>query len=64
MWGHGSCTPAVTRSDWEAEVPMETLVVLLIVAGAAAYVGRMAWRSLSAARKPEAGCGSDCGCGE
>ena len=42
----------------------DTLVVLLIVAGAAAYVGRMAWRSLAAARKPKNGCGSDCGCGD
>lgn len=42
---------------------MDTLVVLLIVAGAAAYVGRMAWRSLAAARKPKSGCGADCGCG-
>ena len=42
---------------------METLVVLLIVAGAALYVGRTAWRSIAAARKPKNGCGNDCGCG-
>jgi len=42
----------------------DTLVVLLIVAGAAAYVGRMAWRAVAAARKPKPGCGTDCGCGE
>jgi hypothetical protein len=40
----------------------DTLVVLLIVAAAAGYVGRMAWRSLAAARKPKSGCGSGCGC--
>lgn len=43
---------------------MDTLVVLLIVAGAALYVGRMAWRAVAAARKPKHGCGSDCGCGD
>lgn len=40
----------------------ETFVVLLIVVGAGAYVGRLAWRSLAAARKSRAGCGRDCGC--
>lgn len=44
-------------------MPLDTIVVLVVVAGAAGYVGRMAWRSLAAARKPKAGCGSDCGCG-
>lgn len=40
----------------------ETIVVLLIVFGAVAYVGRQAWRSLAAARQSRAGCGRDCGC--
>ncbi|WP_369335536.1 FeoB-associated Cys-rich membrane protein [Gemmatimonas sp.] len=44
-------------------MPTETLVVLLIVAGAAGYVGRLAWRAVAAARKPKHGCGGDCGCG-
>jgi hypothetical protein len=44
-------------------MPTDTIVVLLIVGGAAMYVGRMAWRSIAAARKPKRGCGSDCGCG-
>jgi len=44
-------------------MPTDALVVLLIVAGAAMYVARLAWRSIAAARKPKAGCGSDCGCG-
>lgn len=43
-------------------MPMDTIVVLVIVAVAAAYVGRMAWRSMAAARKPKTGCGSNCGC--
>ena len=44
---------------------MQTLVVGLIVLAALAYVGRRAWRTVSAARVPkgDAGCGSDCGCG-
>lgn len=43
-------------------MPTETLVVL-IVAGAAGYVGRLAWRAVAAARKPKHGCGGDCECG-
>ncbi|MCE2899619.1 MAG: FeoB-associated Cys-rich membrane protein [Gemmatimonas sp.] len=42
---------------------MDTLIVVLIVAGAAAFIGRRAWRSLAAARRAKAGCGGDCGCG-
>jgi hypothetical protein len=41
----------------------DNVMVWLIVAGALAYVGRMAWRATAAARKPKGGCGSDCGCG-
>lgn len=41
---------------------MDTLLVLLIVAGAIAYVGRRAWQSVASARKAQAGCGGDCGC--
>ena len=43
-------------------MPMDTIVVLVIVAAAATYVGRLAWRSMAAARKPKTGCDSDCGC--
>lgn len=45
---------------------MQTLIVGLIVLAALAYVGRRAWRTVSAARGPKdgaGGCGSDCGCG-
>jgi hypothetical protein len=46
---------------------MQTLVVGMIVLFALAYVGRRAWRTVSAARGPKGGdaggCGSDCGCG-
>lgn len=41
---------------------MDTLLVLLIVGGAAAYVARKAWLSMAAARKSRAGCGGSCGC--
>jgi len=41
---------------------MEQLLVGLIVLGAAAFMGRRAWRTVGASRsKP--GCGGDCGCG-
>lgn len=44
---------------------MDSLVVALIVAAAALYVGRRVWRAAaSARRKTEPGCGGDCGCGE
>lgn len=42
---------------------MDTIVVMLVVGGALAFVGRRVWQSLAAARKPKKGCGSDCGCG-
>ncbi len=41
----------------------QLIVVALVVAGALFFVGRRAWRSMAAARKPKSGCGSDCGCG-
>jgi hypothetical protein len=40
----------------------QLVVVALIVAGALFFMGRRAWRSLAASRKPKTGCGSDCGC--
>ena len=41
----------------------QTLVVLLIVAAAVAYVARRAWRTLRASRAAsDASCGSGCGC--
>lgn len=43
---------------------LQTLLVVLIVAGAALYVGSRGWRTLrSARRRSEPGCGGDCGCG-
>ena len=48
----------------EAEV-VQTLIVLLVVAGAAFYVGRRMWRTVAAARatrRDAAGCGAGCGC--
>ena len=41
----------------------QLIVVVLIVASALFFVARRAWRSITAARKPKSGCGSDCGCG-
>ena len=38
----------------------QLVLVLLIVAGAALYVGRQTWRSWSATGK--SGCGGGCGC--
>jgi hypothetical protein len=39
---------------------VQTLVVVLVVLAALAYVGRLAWRTL---RPPkDAGCASGCGC--
>jgi hypothetical protein len=46
-------------------IPMDaqTLVVLLIVAAAVAYVARRAWRTIRASRAAgDASCGSGCGC--
>lgn len=45
---------------------LQTLVVGLIVLAAAFFIGRRAWRTVSAARGPkggDTGCGGDCGCG-
>lgn len=40
---------------------METLTVALIVAGAAAYVGRRVYRTAATVRrKSDGGCGGDC----
>ena len=43
----------------------QLVIVVLIVASALFFVGRRAWRSMAAARKPKSGsgCGSGCGCG-
>ena len=42
---------------------VQTLVVLLVVAAAALYVLRRAWRTLRASRAADdASCGSGCGC--
>ena len=44
---------------------VQTLIVLLIVAGAAFYVGRRLWRTIAAARASKsAGCDVGCGCGD
>ena len=40
---------------------VQTLVVLMIVLAAGAYVGRRVWRALRPAKA--AGCGTECGCG-
>ena len=41
----------------------QTIIVLLVVLGAAAYIGRRAWRTVRAARGgDDAGCGAGCGC--
>ena len=39
---------------------MQTILVALIVLGAAVYVGRKTWRAMRP--KADAGCASDCGC--
>jgi hypothetical protein len=43
---------------------LQTLIVVLLVGVAAAYIGRRAWLSLAAARRArtEPGCASNCGC--
>jgi uncharacterized membrane protein len=44
---------------------MQTVIVVLIVLGAAFYLGERLWRSTVAARRAsgaDAGCGSNCGC--
>ena len=45
---------------------MQTAIVIVAVALAAAYLGARIWRAATAARraKNEAGCGAACGCGE
>ncbi len=41
----------------------QTLIVLLVVAAAVAYVARRAWRTLRVSRAADdASCGSGCGC--
>lgn len=45
---------------------LQTLVVGVIVLMALVFVGRRAWRTVSASRAPKdgsPGCGGDCGCG-
>jgi hypothetical protein len=41
---------------------VQTLIVVLIVAAAAAFVGRRAWATMRP--RKDAGCASDCGCGD
>ena len=43
---------------------MQTVIVLLIVAAALAYLGLRGWRALAAGRRADddAACGSGCGC--
>ena len=45
---------------------VQTLIVLLIVGGAAFYVGRRLWRTVAAARASRRGdgCAAGCGCGD
>jgi hypothetical protein len=42
---------------------LQTVLVLVIVAMAATFAARRAWKAMVAARAPKSGCGSDCGCG-
>jgi len=37
---------------------MDTLIVIVIVAAALAFIARRAWNSFAASRKPKAGCAS------
>ena len=48
------------------DVSIQTVIVLLIVAAAAFYVGRRLWRTVAAARASRRGdgCASGCGCGD
>ena len=48
----------------ELTVELQTVVVLVLVAAAALYLGTKAWRAARKARQPADGCGSACGCGE
>ena len=41
---------------------IQTLLVAAIVAGAALFSGRRAWRTLASARRRDAGCAGGCGC--
>ena len=41
---------------------LQNLVLLVVVAVAAMYIGRRAWRTARAAVTPDAGCASGCGC--
>ncbi len=44
---------------------VQTALVGLALAGAAAYLARRAWMRWVRARKPQSGrCGPDCGCGD
>jgi hypothetical protein len=46
---------------------LQTILALLVVLGAVAWVGRRLWRTLRPAVRPSSGgggdCGSGCGCG-
>ncbi len=44
------------------DATVQTLVVLLLVLAAAAYVGRRAWRTLRPRKAAE--CDAGCGCGD
>ncbi len=41
---------------------MQTLILIAIVALAAAYLGRRAWKAARAAVAKDDGCGAGCGC--
>ena len=43
---------------------METVIVAMIVAGAAGFILRRVWKTVMKSRAAKAGCGSGCGCGE
>ena len=43
---------------------LQTLIAAFVVAAAALFVGARFWRAFSAARRKDAGCGGDCGCGK
>ncbi len=42
----------------------QTVIVLLVVLGAAAYVGRRVWLALRPKAVSGPGCGDGCGCGD
>ena len=41
---------------------IQNLILFAVLAVAALYIGRRAWRATRAAVKPDAGCASGCGC--